>query len=279
MSFGNNQETTFITSEQKLKKLKAEISTLGSVLDGMKSEIETKKAEQEQFLGASNDVEAKKGELKSFMMQLSVLDAELNAKKRETKKFEDLTAKLAQSKADLEVIRAEEKKLTAKRYESLDVHRETQILIAKYKKERESLEGRLETLKADLNASESYLKEIDKEIAQKNKLLSERKTELETINQEIEKQAVLWNKIKDDKKDYLKNWEEEKKREVMNLGSYIQAEQERFEKIKGKKKEEADLLAGELSEKEAWLKEDRNYLREVKKDLETTYKVKIKRVI
>ena len=144
-----------------------------------------------------------------------------------------------------------------------------------------SLDKKLEEVDESLEKKQDVIHDLINDINIKNNIIPKLKSEIavqeETIKEKKGDIKSLDNIIADYTSKVIKI--DQSIKEMTIKSNLIDKEQK--EKVKGYKKIENDVEKREadVSERENWLSEDRSHLIRVKEDLESTYKIKIKRVI
>lgn len=296
----NKTSSTITTVPLENKEAKAQLKQLYLDIENAKKDQVQALKDREQFLGAVGDKEA-------VLVELGLVKIELNKTKEEVEASKKTQAGLVEKNANLsqeiEIKEAKIKELGGINDE-IDVAKNKLALIEQKKQELPGLEQKISSLNAKITQLETDYQTKAGEVALSlNKLVQEKEisekklhlvnSELEKINASIKSNQILLLKTEQSLAEktnevaklassisglefgFNKKFREENE----NLTARLQKIKDKFNEECNRRVKELDEREGMISEKIKWQEADRNYLQEVKKDLEVTYKKKINRVI
>lgn len=282
MPFTNLRSAPVVTDaskEKKVREIKDKIELLGSALDSMEKEKQKREREQEQFLGVAGDVESKTVELETLNTKLSTVNQELTAKEARLSKLEGLEEKISYAELTL-------KDLNKKINELKDLDTQIEIAHERFNTLESNYLERVVEIEKSIDGLENEKKIVEDRIRFANEDLKKTRSEmvsaigkLDEMNKEIDKKTGQLGELANKMTVLEQKTAEKIAKTKSDLDTELSALKEKTIRECSAKSLELDKREIELNEKIKWQESDRKYLQEVKKDLETTYKIKIKRVI
>ncbi len=281
----NNRAETIIAGKTDNRVINAskELAELGSIKEGLLAEIKRgeeralaykdidekiEKAEKEinRLSPLVKGLELKLAQLEKAKEDLGVAQANLIEVDSATKFISDGNTKLLEIKVAIEneisTKQAELKSAVLAYNEKLkEAQAEFKAWESKASKKVDEYNNKLEQIEKDIKFSEK----VSIDLKQVNLGLSEKVSESES---KLESLKVL-----------VTNKEKEALEMIANADDYSFNVKEKADKYYEEKKTELNNLAGELSEKESWIKDKETTLRETKVELEKFYGRKINNVI
>lgn len=288
MPFINRQtkQLTEADEDKRLEEVVKQTKIFSNKIAELRKEEEEKLANHQEFLGASNNLSSIVKEIKEKKEELEKLNTTLSESQEKILKNSKLYKKEVEK---LEEVKKESGKI-----------RNQLVLLQKKSDGLSRIEEKIGLANIKLKDLENnYNKraiEINKNIdnLEKNKEISEKKLKL--INYEIDKEISKLSKLKEEIPvisktiELLNNKKEVVSGEILSLKIKFNEDKDKYEKellkLKDNFNKECKIKVKELenrecevNERERLQKEDRIYLIQLKNDLESTYKIKIKRVI
>lgn len=283
MAFSNKKSVSLVQTDVKReiikKELQNQIEVLGAIKDQMEAEVKARQKAHEDYLGASEDITSLLEQKSNLNNELFDLGAKINTAKSELSKYNGIKELISEAKSELERLNNQKNELSLVENHLENGRNDLFKLQNDYNEQELSLQSKIDVMKSEICNFEEKISVLKSEESEKTKEVNDLVVKLEDLNKRVSASSreldKLLTKIAESKKQAELSASDAKN----TLETELSSKKREFDQNCAIKIAEIEKLQGELSEKIKWQEADRNYLKEVKADLESTYKVKIKRVI